>query len=434
MKTIITTVGISLFTGKHNDYRKDIEGILNDDLINAYESEYDEFMDIELREIKKILGTYGIKDNSSAEIESILNIANNEKGVVKKDEAEVRLISTDTVLSRFAAELIKEYLENEHKMIVHFEKEKDVIKELQVMYADKFEQEGLMNLIDRFNTICSKEGNDSILNITGGFKAVIPYLTFYAQLNGIPIYYVFEESQELIQIPYFPVNFDFDVIEREWMAFDLCKKSEAKNRTINDFKQKLIDIRSYDEFIYEKKLIKEKGESVEFTVIGKLLYDAMKRDNDILKVEGAFIELKVFEYWCHILCGKSSQIEHSKKFNFGENEGEADIFITNYPEEGRYTIIECKKSSRFNREVEQNFINKFIPRLKQYNPEIYNNAEFQVWLYPYIHPVIRRLIGEIDNDFQQKHQGKNITWSYLDLDLDYRKKTRWKAKSKLKPL
>ena len=57
-----------------------------------------------------------------------------------------------------------------------------------------------------------------LLNITGGYKATIPYLTLMGQIYNLPIYYTFEETpghqSELIRIPQAPIAIDWGLFEK----------------------------------------------------------------------------------------------------------------------------------------------------------------------------------------------------------------------------
>ncbi len=111
-----------------------------------------------------------------------------------KDSLEVYLIATETILSRIAAEIIQTKLNGYNAgggktNNVFFEADKeapecDVIQGLDVKNADEFSNTGLPNLIERLKEIgINKE--KIILNITGGYKGVIPYLTILGQVYKV---------------------------------------------------------------------------------------------------------------------------------------------------------------------------------------------------------------------------------------------------------
>ncbi|WP_242826028.1 putative CRISPR-associated protein [Desulfurispora thermophila] len=151
------------------------------------------------------------RPEASAEITSLWKI----KQETGQDIA-ASLIATDTILSRLAAEIIEKVLQGQFK--VFFEPVLDVIPGLQVKDRKKFEKTGLVELLERIEKIIfSRAGGDYGqvgLNITGGYKAVIPYLTILGQVKGIPLYYIFERTDELIKLPQAPLSINWSMFEK----------------------------------------------------------------------------------------------------------------------------------------------------------------------------------------------------------------------------
>lgn len=55
------------------------------------------------------------------------------------------------------------------------------------------------------------------INITGGYKALVPYLTMMGMTMGghVCVFYLFEESTEIIELPVYPLSFDL-MAWRDW--------------------------------------------------------------------------------------------------------------------------------------------------------------------------------------------------------------------------
>ncbi len=222
MKTIITTVGTSVFT----NLTKDGE---NDEIKKRFEQlkqkRYSEWATFESRSINdrgsrlglKTLVQNAIKANqkASAEIESILKIAKDEK-------VNIHLLATDTVLSVLAAQIIVEWewLDGKQKITFNPTYEQDVIKDLQVENLMDFKK-GLRNLVERFYKIYGTNPNpkDYILNITGGYKGIIPFMTLLGQMTKIDINYKFEETGSLIEIPRLPIKRDDELFDEHFEVF-----------------------------------------------------------------------------------------------------------------------------------------------------------------------------------------------------------------------
>ena len=154
---------------------------------------------------------------ASAEIESIVKI---QQEVGQK--IQVYLIATDTVLSRLASEIIASSLKQyfSPNIEVYFNPEIDVINNLRIDDFDRFRQ-GLVKLSDRFyqiagNKLAANQSEDIILNITGGYKGIVPFLSLLGQINQTSIQYIFEDTGVLINIPQLPIKLDTSLFDKHW--------------------------------------------------------------------------------------------------------------------------------------------------------------------------------------------------------------------------
>lgn len=201
---VITSVGTSLLENCRETYREleNDYAYLKDSPAFLWESNQKR-----IEKVRKVLLSWAkVKEDTSAEIKSLLKIRAH-----VKEEITGQLIATDTILSRLAAEVLCSVLKKE--MIMNFEPEKDVIKGLQVRDRKKFEKEGLVNLAARIEEL-APASTETGINITGGYKAIIPYLTILGQVHGHRLYYTFEDTDELILIPQTPVNIDWGLFEK----------------------------------------------------------------------------------------------------------------------------------------------------------------------------------------------------------------------------
>lgn len=181
--------------------------------------------------------------DASAEITSIRKIIDD-----LKEDIEVHLITTDTVSSVIAARIIAGFL---LKIIpgikVHYqqeiyeggEKAGSIIADLQVTDRDKFARDGLRRLADKINQLVANHGRENlVINITGGYKAVIPYLTIMAQIYELPIYYVFEDTDSLLKIPHIPIDIDWDIFNKYTDEFNILDKDNIVNSRQFDYQFK----------------------------------------------------------------------------------------------------------------------------------------------------------------------------------------------------
>lgn len=229
---IITTVGTSLLTNiikneisnkecfkidtlTQTHKKKISDGNIGLKELNNYSDEFNMFINglenpIEKYSKYKKDEKYELNINASAEIKSICKIANGE-------QATVYLLATDTFMSEFAAEKIKETLnKEEYKLGVKFEKEKHKINGLKIDNSDEFQQSGFEKLIGAIDEIYAQHKKDNvILNISGGYKALIPFLTIYGQLKSLTINYIYEESNQLIEIQPLPISFKYEEVSTQ---------------------------------------------------------------------------------------------------------------------------------------------------------------------------------------------------------------------------
>jgi len=210
MKKIITTVGTSVFANYFDEEKnKDIDTTKKGHYKKLKEKPFSEWEKYKKRinALKPIILNW-IGWNSSAEIKSLIKISK-----MLNEKLEVYLLTSDTILSNFAAEIIKEYFKGNKQISI---RQIIPVKKLQVFNAEEFSREGLVNLISAIERVANDYYDDIIFNITGGYKAVIPYMTIMAQINQCDIYYIFEDTDALIKIPKTPIRVDYDEIEENY--------------------------------------------------------------------------------------------------------------------------------------------------------------------------------------------------------------------------
>jgi len=78
---------------------------------------------------------------------------------------------------------------------------------------DIFRDIGLVNLVNTTIGIIEKY-SDAYIVATGGFKAETSYLNLIGLLYNKPVYYIHTDFDNLVELPVFPVNFDFAEYEK----------------------------------------------------------------------------------------------------------------------------------------------------------------------------------------------------------------------------
>ncbi|MFZ5996181.1 MAG: putative CRISPR-associated protein [Nitrospirota bacterium] len=138
---------------------------------------------------------------ASAEINSLLRMGLNEKD-------RIVFLSSDTDEGESVARNISEAL----KRLKNCDTMVKRIIGLQTDDMKKFDREGIPNLT---NAIINEIENNRysfniVLNATAGFKATVPYLTFIGMIFHLPICYIFERSESIIELPPIPIEFDLN--------------------------------------------------------------------------------------------------------------------------------------------------------------------------------------------------------------------------------
>lgn len=224
MKKIITMVGTSIFRNyldkKEDETLKNYLENLKDKPYKNYEQESNRIKYIK-NAFKKWVESTPDKINISAEVKSIWKISQE-----IKEEIEIYFLTSDTILSNIAFEVIRETwdkFQDVNKIKFYPDDTNEaVVKGLQVKDRNQFVREGMVNLINKIDKISEKYWGNIIINLTAGYKATLPYLTILAQVNRCPIYYIFEDTDALIKIPYIPIDIKWNIFKKnEDFFFDL---------------------------------------------------------------------------------------------------------------------------------------------------------------------------------------------------------------------
>lgn len=329
--SIITTVGTSVITNfleeKPNDAVSKAFKNLKKKPFYDDKRDNDDISEIEenKQKIKDNLKQY----NNCAEISSLETIKQELQKEDPNIQIKVYLICTDTVLSPFCAGIIELRLK-EMKFDVEFgQKEEYIIKGLRVHNKDDFEDigfEGLMACIDKIAT----KPKNCILNISGGYKALIPPLTLYGQLKNIPLNYKYEDSPAIIEIGNLPIGIDWSFVEAlkpflnlEFHPLWLNGGKELANAFINgdvyfdkynnifranneEFKK---DVKEKEKELFvikhllDNKLISKK---ISLTVLGKLLQNVQTLED----YRGYQMEYILYHYFAHSKSDKDIQVQN----------------------------------------------------------------------------------------------------------------------------
>lgn len=366
---IITTVGTSVFENfkKNNSNRNSDKTSFIDsyselrDRSNPFSDWNKRSLAHNLSQLDKLKTEAFFEDkNASAEIKSIAHIVNNNTD----EKPKIYLLATDTVLSYKAAQIIKEWLVKNN---VRVENEIKVIEGLSVEDANLFVETGLHNLVDGVLNISEEEADDKcILNISGGFKAMIPVLTIVGQLYNMPLFYIYENSDTPIELQRMPISFDWDVIAAYSESLAALHKVELHSEL--------------GEEMEELHLVSIVEDAYKLTVLGELLNKfLLRKPPHFDTVFGYFVEYKVKEtfdkeFGC-------TAVLHGQKFK--SVQGDLDIIVK---KEQDFDAFEIKNLDYFfaNTPKASDYMEKFAARIAAAENEFgvqVNDANLMVYSF-----------------------------------------------------
>lgn len=131
--------------------------------------------------------------------------------------SKVVLLATDNAASKACANALKKFIA-QYFDLAEQNIEIKRIEGLQVHDVKALKERGFRELVKTvLNYLTDDNLNyqyDVILNPTGGYKGVMPFLTVLGMLYGRPSVYIFEHAEQLIYLPPLPFTFDIDIYNR----------------------------------------------------------------------------------------------------------------------------------------------------------------------------------------------------------------------------
>ena len=279
MTVVITPVGTSLFTNAIKQGYGTI-GYLFERIEEKRAGQWDGYsteIDILREESESFIGT---DPSASAELQSTAKIQS-----ALRNDIMVHLLASDTIASRLAAEILRDQINPPNNILgnnitAEFNPDTDVILNLQVNDANDFSSDGMPNLFHRINYIKDWEagGRQNLaINITGGYGATPPYLTIFAQLERVPLYYNFEKSNELIIIPQAPLAIDWNLIEKYYGVLTEIDKGIEASDWPNFKKDNYEAVEKLDAFIWW-----DNGVGACLSPIGVIFWDQYMKNHFIV--------------------------------------------------------------------------------------------------------------------------------------------------------
>jgi len=249
---VISTTGTSVFSNAHHDLQSEWKSFRQKTDIDLQAiSRRDRFEGIELyqrtlehlRAEAKAANANEVIRKASAELNSLSRILVAQS--TRSDQLHFLATATPdgALAARVIADFSREYFQVETVKI-------HVIGGLQVNDGTVFQRDGVRNLIATIYDILkgAPEGTFTrVINPTGGFKGVVPYLTLIGMIeSGVQLSYIYEQSPVLITLGRVPLQFNFEVLQSAYPALRACNEDFVDEQQLKELLSLPLDKRLSD--------------------------------------------------------------------------------------------------------------------------------------------------------------------------------------------
>ena len=191
-----------------------------------------------------------------------------------KDD-QVTLIVTDTNDGLICAKHLQKVISKYFGCSVDIE----VIKYLQVKNPTNFRSRGISNLFEAIAKVKNRYFMETVLNVTGGFKSVIPYMALYGLFYQLEMVYLFEFSDHIIKLPPAPLGVDF---EKAASISDFLIKLKKESYLESTVFENALEKTPFNNRSWLRSLVCEEEGFVYLSAFGQIVVD--KADEETLPV------------------------------------------------------------------------------------------------------------------------------------------------------
>lgn len=279
-----------------------------------------------------------------------LNSFNRMSNKCNMENIKIYLISTDTDSGRYCSEIIKNVIVN--KFSIKMENIEIVVAdELSDKNFINFATRGLRNLVNEVTKIIKNYNPDNIAFLPiGGYKAEIALITTIANVFEINSYYMYEDFEDIIKMPFLPVILDYELIVEDLDLFFKLKNNELIELD-KIIQEKINNKKGYKTLMSYEKIDNKKY--LELTSLGLLFAEKLELDKSLIKL----IKTTKTKTIINDMQKKSNEPSAEKIFDDIKfknlmqeilDTGYVEKIICNYYNpHGKGNIIEIKKSSNF---------------------------------------------------------------------------------------
>ncbi len=222
--------------------------------------------------IQERIRDYSTKSNF---LEKLSAETNSLKALKATKDDQVTLIVTDTNDGLICAKQLQKVVSKYLGCTVDIE----VIKFLQVKNPTDFRSKGISNLFETIAKVRSRYFMETILNVTGGFKSVIPYMALYGLFYQLEMVYLFEFSDHIIKLPPAPLGVDF---EKAPSISDFLIKLKKESYLESSLFENALEKAPFNDRSWSRSLVCEEEGLVYPSAFGQIVVD--KADEETLSV------------------------------------------------------------------------------------------------------------------------------------------------------
>lgn len=213
-RTILCTVGISI-----------AKGCPSLEAVHDAKTPWDVDVPDLIREVEQRLSAFRLNEitaptDLSKEVNSLILLACG-------SDDEVILLAADDAIGRCCAERLERVIPAIFGMPDNMCKVTRV-RGLHLQDVARFRKEGLPNLFQELLRMLRdpqrRYERSLVLNPTGGFKGVVPFITVLGMLYGARVAYVSRASHQLVTLPPLPLTYDSVVFERAREALEWAER------------------------------------------------------------------------------------------------------------------------------------------------------------------------------------------------------------------
>lgn len=284
MRFILSSCGLSILTNylkKFNIFPGEVYKYSNLKK-EEIDKEFLEKVEGAIGELKKEMVNYSNEElkRLSAELNALISFY---KG--RFDERDVHfLFVTDTYLGELVAELLVNFFESKGINAQKFK-----AKDLKTSSVEEFEV-ALSDIVKELSVWLEEyqsKGYEVIFNLTGGYKSVNSFLQTMATLWADRSIYIFEGSNELLEIPKLPLKIDRAIFAKYFNVFRKLEKglkvTEEEVKGIPSAVVIKIDndysLSSWGEIIWQKYKLEVMKSDIFVPLSGKITYsEEFKKD------------------------------------------------------------------------------------------------------------------------------------------------------------